>query len=123
MALRSQEEISLATVFARTLRNVIALTSAEEQRAWPRPREVLEHTPRDARRPRPLLRLLQFSILPEILGESAGPAMYLAGKRFSRELEHPLHPGAQGLVPRTCSSASSRSSSTRSACWSSSGTA
>ena len=38
MALRSQEEMSLATVFARTLGNVIALTTAEEKRAWPTPR-------------------------------------------------------------------------------------
>ena len=35
MALRSQEEISLATAFTRTLRNVIALTSAEDRRVWP----------------------------------------------------------------------------------------
>jgi diguanylate cyclase (GGDEF)-like protein len=33
-----------------------------------------------------LVRLLQFSILPEILGESAGPAIYLASKRASRDL-------------------------------------
>src|SRR5665647_3103420 len=32
MALRSQEEMSLATVFARTLGNVIALTTAEGAR-------------------------------------------------------------------------------------------
>src|SRR5665647_2906447 len=48
MALRSQEEMSLATVFARTLGNVIALTTAEEKRAWPTPAQVLEHTPDDA---------------------------------------------------------------------------
>jgi diguanylate cyclase (GGDEF)-like protein len=86
MALRSQEEMSLATVFARTLGNVIALTSAEEKRAWPTPQQVLEHTPDDATVPAALLRLLQFSILPELLGASAGPAIYLASKRFSREL-------------------------------------
>ena len=86
MALRSQEEMSLATVFARTLGNVIALTAAEEKRAWPTPAQVLEHTPDDAAAPAALLRLLQFSVLPEILGASAGPAIYLASKRFSSEL-------------------------------------
>jgi len=86
MALRSQEEMSLATVFARTLGNVIALTTAEEKRAWPTPAQVLEHTPDDAAAPAALLRLLQFSVLPEILGASAGPAIYLASKRFSSEL-------------------------------------
>src|SRR5665647_3418440 len=37
--------------------------------------------------PAALLRLLQFSVLPEILGASAGPAIYLASKRFSSELD------------------------------------
>ncbi len=87
MALRSQEEMSLARVFARTLGNVIALTSAEEKRAWPTPAQILEHTPSDALAPAALLRLLQFSILPEILGASAGPAIYLASKRFSSQLD------------------------------------
>jgi diguanylate cyclase (GGDEF)-like protein len=83
MALRSQEEMSLATVFARTLGNVIALTTAEEKRAWPTPAQLLEHTPDDAVAPATLLRLLQFAVLPEILGASAGPAIYLASKRSS----------------------------------------
>ena len=37
--------------------------------------------------PTALFRYLQFAILPEILGASAGPAMYLAAKRFSHDLE------------------------------------
>ena len=87
MGLRSQEEVSLATVFARTLRNVIALTTTAEARSWPTPGQVLESTPPDLAAPAALFRLLQFAILPGILGESAGPAMYLASKRFSRELD------------------------------------
>jgi diguanylate cyclase (GGDEF)-like protein len=86
MALRSQEEVSLATVFARTLRSVIALTTSEERRVWPSAEQVLAGTPADASAPASLVRLLQFSILPEILGASAGPAIYLAGKRCSRRL-------------------------------------
>jgi len=86
MALRSQEEVSLATVFARTLRSVIALTTSEERRAWPDAGEVLRSTPADVTAPASFVRLLQFSILPEILGESAGPAIYLSAKRTSRDL-------------------------------------
>ena len=86
MALRSQEEVTLATVFARTLRSVIALTTSEERRVWPDAGEVLASTPADAVAPASLVRLLQFSILPELLGESAGPALYLAAKRASRHL-------------------------------------
>ena len=39
-----------------------------------------------SRVPAVLFRLLQFSVLPEVLGASAGPALYLAAKRFSRGL-------------------------------------
>jgi diguanylate cyclase (GGDEF)-like protein len=86
MALRSQEEVSLATVFARTLRSVIALTTSEERRVWPDACEVLKATPSGAQAPASLVRLLQFAVLPEILGESAGPAIYLAAKRASAGL-------------------------------------
>jgi len=86
MTLRSQEEVSLATVFTRALRGVIALTAAEEKRVWPSAEAVLKATPADATAPASLVRVLQFSILPEILGASAGPAIYLASKRFSSDL-------------------------------------
>ena len=86
MALRSQEEISLAALFARTLRNVIALTASEDRRVWPTADKIVEHTPAEATAPASLVRLLQFCLLPEILGASAGPAIYLAGKQFSAGL-------------------------------------
>jgi len=86
MALRSQEEVSLATVFARTLRSVIALTAAEERRVYPDAGEVLRGSRPDETAPVALVRLLQYAILPEILGESAGPAIYLSAKRTSRDL-------------------------------------
>lgn len=86
MALRSQEEVALATVFARALKNVIALTTAEERRAWPTPEQIVAGTPAGAQVPAVLLRFLQLSVLPELLGASAGPAIYLASKRFSRGL-------------------------------------
>lgn len=94
MGLRSQEEISLAKVFTRTLRNVLALTSVEDKRAWPSAQQIVAATPQDAAAPAALFRLLQFAILPKVFGESAGPAIYLAAKRFSRELE--IH-SLQGL--------------------------
>ncbi len=87
MGVRSQEEVSLATVFARTLRSVIALTTAEDRRVWPPADEILRDTPADSQAPAALFRLLQFSVLPEILGESAGPAIYIASKRFAAELD------------------------------------
>jgi len=86
VAVRSHEELSLATVFARTLRSLLALTSTEEPRAWPSAADVRAATPAEARMPTALFRYLQFGILPEILGASAGPAIYLAAKRFSRDL-------------------------------------
>ncbi len=86
MAIRSQEELSLANVFARTLRSVLALTASEEPRAWPGVADIQAATPAEARMPVALLRLVQFGVLPEILGASAGPAIYLAAKRFSQEL-------------------------------------
>jgi len=86
MALRSQEEVSLASLFARTLRSVIALTAAEERRVYPDAGEVLRASRDDETAPAAFARLLQFSILPEILGESAGPAIYLASKLASRDL-------------------------------------
>ena len=55
-------------------------------------------TPADATAPAALVRLLQFAILPEILGESAGPAIYLGEQALQPRPRHPLHPGAQGLV-------------------------
>ena len=86
MALRSQEEVSLATVFARALRGVIALTTSEERRVWPQAADVLGSTPDGLTAPASLVRLLQFAVLPEILGESAGPAVYLAAKRATTQL-------------------------------------
>ena len=71
MALRSQEEVSLATVFARTLRSIIALTAAEERRIYPDAGEVLRGSNPDETAPVALVRLLQYSILPDILGEIA----------------------------------------------------
>ena len=86
MAIRSHEELSLATVFARTLR---ACSPSHDggPREWPGRAHVLDATPRDALIPVSLFRILQFDVLPEILGESAGPALYLAAKRFSRRLD------------------------------------
>jgi len=87
VTVRSHEELSLATVFARTLRSLFALTSTEEPRVWPSVADVRAATAAEARMPTALFRYVQFAILPEILGASAGPAIYLAAKRFSHDLE------------------------------------
>ncbi len=49
MALRSHEELSLATIFTRALRSLLALTSGEERRAWPSASDIRATTPPDAR--------------------------------------------------------------------------
>ena len=94
MALRSQEEVSLATVFARTLRSVIALTAAEDRRVYPDAGEIVRASREDETAPAALVQLLQFSILPEILGESAGPAIYLASMTRLEAGVEPLTSGA-----------------------------
>jgi len=87
VALRSHEELSLATEFARALRSLLALTSTEESRAWPSPADIRATQGGEERMPTALFRYFQFTLLPEILGPSAGPAVYLAAKRFSQHLE------------------------------------
>jgi diguanylate cyclase (GGDEF)-like protein len=83
MSVRSQEELSLATVFSRTLRNLLALTTSDEPRNWPTVEHVLAAPTDDLTVPPALFRLLQLCILPEVLGASAGVAIYLASKRLS----------------------------------------
>ena len=84
MALRSQEEMALATVFARALKNVIALTPPRIRAPGPLRRRSSPSTPRDASVPVvPCCACCSSRVLPEILGASAGPAVYLASKRFS----------------------------------------
>ncbi len=91
MALRADEELSVAAVFSRALRNLLTLTQGDEQTVLPSAEQVLasgesgpqEGGPRDS----PVLfRLVQLCALPEVLGASAGPVLYLSAKRFSRSL-------------------------------------
>lgn len=70
----------------RVLGNVLSLTSVEDRRVLPSASQILAATPPAATAPLGLLRLLQFAVLPEILGESTGTAIYVAAKRFSRQL-------------------------------------
>ncbi|MEZ5125180.1 MAG: diguanylate cyclase [Thermoleophilia bacterium] len=79
-------ESSLAEDYTRLLRNALALTSVEDARVLPTTEQVVAGTPGDAHVPLLLFRLLQFAVLPKVLGESAGGALYLAGKRFAVEL-------------------------------------
>lgn len=86
MTLRSQYETSLAGELMRILGNVLTLTSVEERRTLPTVPQILEATPQTATAPLSLFRLMQFAVLPEIFGESAGAATYFAAKRFSQQL-------------------------------------
>lgn len=85
-ASRLQEELSLAGLFSRTLRNLLGLTRPEEPRPRPTPAQVLEASADDLTVSPALFRLTLLSLLPEVLGDSAGPVLYLAAKQFSRDL-------------------------------------
>ena len=87
MAVRSKEELSLASVFMHTLSNLLALTAAEEPRSWPTPAQLAAAPQHDLVASPVLFRMLQLAVLPEVLGENAGPTIYLAAKRFSSALE------------------------------------
>ena len=68
--------------------------------------------------PASFVRLLQFVLLPDILGASAGQVLYLAAKRVSRDLGSSIQDLKAWFA--YMSSATSRSSSTRRRCSSSS---
>ena len=87
MEQRSSQESSVTDLFARTLRNLLALTSPEEPRVYPTVEQVLSAPVDDVRVSPALFRILQLVVLPEILGASAGTALYLAAKRFSQSLD------------------------------------
>ena len=87
MAMRSQEELSLATEFARTLQNLLALTTPVEGRSWPTFEQVFD-APSDGHETTPVLfRLLQLVVLPQVFGDSIGAVLYLAAKQFSAQLD------------------------------------
>lgn len=87
MAVRSKEELSLATDFARTLENLLALMTPAEDRSWPTPAQVLDRSRDEATTSPALFRLLQLAVLPQVFGASSGAVLYLAAKRFSSLLD------------------------------------
>ena len=90
MAVRADEELSVAAVFARALRNLVALSEDGARRAVPTPQQVLSAAAdgdRDDGVSPVLFRVVQLCALPEVLGDSAGPVLYLAGKRFASSLQ------------------------------------
>jgi len=90
MALRADEELSVTTVFARALRNLVALYEDDGPTAALTPENVLSVTDDEDEGVSPVLfRIVQLCALPEVLGESAGPLLYLAAKRFATSLRLP----------------------------------
>ena len=85
MGHKVEDDLSIAAVFSRALRNLLALTQGDEQPAGPALQEVLDPS-LGGSPPTMLFRALQLIVLPEVLGISAGPVLYLAAKRFSRSL-------------------------------------
>lgn len=86
MALRADDELSVAAVFSRALRNLLALTQEEGRSAGPSVEQVLESRDDEPSVSPALFRIVQLSALPEVLGESTGPVLYLAAKRFTQNL-------------------------------------
>ena len=87
MATGSRGELTLADLFTHTLGNLVALTQREDPRNLPTPSQLLTASDDEVSVPPALFRLVQLVLLPEVLGASAGPVLYLAAKRFSRSLE------------------------------------
>lgn len=85
MGLKTEDDLSIATVFARALRNLLLLTQGDERPLAPAVAQVLDASS-GATPPTLLFRVLQLAVLPEVLGTSTGPVLYLSAKRFSRGL-------------------------------------
>ena len=75
-----------ASVFHAHPSNLLALTAAEEPRSWPTAAQLAAAPQHDLVASPVLFRMLQLAVLPEVLGENAGPTIYLAAKRFSSGL-------------------------------------
>jgi diguanylate cyclase (GGDEF)-like protein len=86
MALRADDEVSVAAVFSRALRNLLTLTEEEVRAAGPTADQVVQAADTDGCVSPTLFRILQLCALPEVLGQSSGPVLYLGAKRFSRNL-------------------------------------
>jgi len=86
MAYRVEEDMSVAATFARGLRNLISLAQGEADVNIPGADQILDGGDGEPAAV-VLFRLLQLSVLPEVLGASTGPVLYLAAKRFSPTLQ------------------------------------
>ena len=86
MAQKVEEDLSVAAVFARSLRNLLTLTQTGEEPPGLVLDQVLDS---DSELPRAaiLFRALQLNVLPEVFGPTTGALLYLAAKRFSRSLD------------------------------------
>jgi diguanylate cyclase (GGDEF)-like protein len=85
MAQKVEEDISVGAIFARSLRNLLALVQTEDQVSVPPPEQILDDDS-EVGHAGVLFRALQLSVLPEVFGTTSGPLLYLAAKRFSLNL-------------------------------------
>jgi len=85
MAQKVEEDLSVAAVFSRALRNLLTLTQTGEEPPALILDQVLD-ADSDLPRAAILFRALQLNVLPEVFGPITGPLLYLAAKRFSRSL-------------------------------------
>ena len=87
VAIRSREELTLADLFTHTLGNLIALTRPEQARIVPTPAQILSAPDNEVCIPPALFRLVQLVLLPDVLGANSSAVLYIAAKRFARDLE------------------------------------
>jgi diguanylate cyclase (GGDEF)-like protein len=71
----------------RNLRNLLALARPEGRSQVPTVEQILAAPDGEERVPLALFRLVQFAVLPRVLGSSSSSVVYLAAKDFSRGLE------------------------------------
>jgi diguanylate cyclase (GGDEF)-like protein len=77
----------MAGLFVRNLRNLLALARPDGRSQVPTVEQILGVPDGEDRVPLSLFRLVQFSVLPRVLGSSSSAVVYLAAKDFSRDLE------------------------------------
>ena len=85
--IRSREDLALADLFSRTLRNLLDLTRPADAQPLPTASQILNASDEEVCVSPALFRLLQLVLLPQVLGGCSGTVLYVAAKQFSGGLE------------------------------------
>jgi diguanylate cyclase (GGDEF)-like protein len=85
--IRSREDLALADLFSRTLRNLLDLTRPADEQPLPTASQIQNASDEEVCVSPALFRLLQLVLLPQVLGGCSGTVLYMAAKQFSGGLE------------------------------------